>query len=329
MVGQPPQAVFCVLALFLTATECASAQQQKMEIPKPEILTLDTKDGVILRCAYYPGGVIEKSRKDEEYERKPGKEVVPVILLHGFGGRRGEYDFLASVLQRRGHAVMVPDLRGHGGSRVRRLPNGAEQTLDADRFRTAELQSMTFDVDRVKKFLLDKNNSGDLNIELLCVVGSQMGATIALNWAMRDWNRPQLPSFKQGRDVKALVLLSPEQSFKGMTPNAALRHPVIQKGLAMMIVAGNGDRTGYRDAKSIHNRLEKFHEEPEDRKEFAEKKTLFLIEPDTSLSGTKLVDPRARLPVFKNIDTFINWRLVRRNEFFTWSERKNPLNASE
>ena len=37
-------------------------------------------------------------------------------MLHGWKGNRTEYADLASFLQtQHGHAVLVPDLRGHGG----------------------------------------------------------------------------------------------------------------------------------------------------------------------------------------------------------------------
>jgi hypothetical protein len=111
-----------------------------------------------------------------------------------------------------------------------------------------------------------------------------------------------------------------------MTANQALTHPVV-RGLSMMLVAGTRDREGYREAKTIYNRLERFHNVPASRDDVMEQQDLFLIEPDTSLSGTRLVDPRARLPVFQSIDTFIDWRLVRKSANFPWTERKSPLGS--
>ena len=68
----------------------------------------------------------------------------------------------------------------------------------------------------VKDFLWERNNAGELNIDKLCVVGAEMGASVALNFALadaldQDSNRVLRPDYKLGRFVKALVLISPER----------------------------------------------------------------------------------------------------------------------
>ena len=179
-------------------------------------------DGVSIRCSYYPGGFIE-NLKTKEVTAVPGTEVIPILMLHGWDGQRTEYDFTASFLQRLGHAVLVPDLRGHGESLVRRQ-GAREIQIDRGELSTPEIKSMVLDIEACKRFLLERNNAEELNIELLCVVGAEFGATLAVNWAVMDWSWPQLPAYKQGRDVKSLVLLSPVQAFKGVTLNDALKH---------------------------------------------------------------------------------------------------------
>ncbi|MBI2478000.1 MAG: alpha/beta fold hydrolase [Planctomycetia bacterium] len=216
----------------------------ELKIPDAETISVEASDGFPIRCSYYPGGFVETptDKKDKpKIEKKPGKEVVPVILLHGWEGRRRDLDELATTLQKRGHAVMVPDLRGHGDSTAFVLPNGKPEELKADRMLRPEMTAMLFDVEAAKKFLLDKNNAGELNIELLCVVGADVGSIVAVNWAAYDWSRRQLPAFKQGLDVKALVLVSPETSFKGYTLTTSLKHPVIQNKLSIMLVVGEED----------------------------------------------------------------------------------------
>jgi hypothetical protein len=296
----------------------------KPAIPKPENLPLTTRDGVLLHCTYYPGGYVQKTPK--EAVRIPGKEVVPIIMLHGWEGRRRERDLdrTASWLQRTaGHAVVVPDLRGHGDSVLQRVPGGREEKISLSRMRSRDLYAMQADVEAVKKFLLDKNNAGELNIEMLCVIGADMGAIVATNWAAYDWSRPQLPSFKQGRDVKALVLLSPRKSFKAMTLNAAIKHQIIRSTMPVMIVAGSGDRKQHSEAKSIYAQLERSRK-PQPRE--VEDRTLFFVEPDTTLSGTKLLTPSG-LKVYQLIGRFIDWRLVSNKDELTWKERKNPFDT--
>jgi hypothetical protein len=55
--------------------------------------------------------------------------------------------------------------------------------------------------------------------------------------------------------------------------------------------------------------------------------SLWLVEPDTELSGSKLVDPRARLNVTQQIAQFISLRVASRQAEFPWSERKSPLDV--
>lgn len=59
-------------------------------------------DGAILSATYYRGAA--------------GKESVPVVLLHGLGGTRRDFDAIIPALLNAGMAVLVPDIRGHGKS---------------------------------------------------------------------------------------------------------------------------------------------------------------------------------------------------------------------
>ena len=276
------------------------AQTKKKDEKTYEDITLTTKDGVRLRCTYYPGG--------------NGKKTVPVIMLHGWGGRRGEFHELALDLQKAKHAVIVPDLRGHGRSTQRVLADGLtidDTPLEAEKFNKQAITSMIHDVEAVKQFLLAKNNEGDLNIELLCVVGSEFGAILALNWAVLDWNAPRLPAYKQGQDVKALALISPSQSFKGLTTRAATSHPVVRRDLSIMIAAGDGAKD-YSDAKRLHRTFLRFHTD-------ASKRDLVFLPSETSLSGTQLLNARG-LNADRNVGVFINERLVKRSDRFPWAD---------
>lgn len=320
--------VLCLFATFLVLGSPLAALGQfapKLEIAKPENMTLPTKDGLNVHCTYYAGGVIQKTEK--ELVAKPGKEVVPVILIHGFEGNRKEFEPLALMLQRRGHAVMTVDLRGHGDSNRVILANGSEKTVEPSKLRPTDFRAMEVDVEAVKKFLLEKNNAGTVNLELLCVVGAELGGLVATNWVAADWSRQDLPAFKQGKYAKALIVLSPIGSEKGYSASAAWKHPIYQSpSFSIMLVAGKRDSKSTSEAKQIYNRLEKAHPLPEDEKERVERQTLFLIDPDTELSGTKLVDPHARLPmVALTIDQFITLRLVNKQADYPWAERKNPL----
>ena len=289
------------------AAPAAAAADEKEKIPEPEDVDLQTSDGVELRATYYAS--------------TEGKDAVPVILLHGFKGDRREFDELALFLQQSGNAVIAPDLRGHGDStKMVRPGSGAVVTLEASKLRKEDFSLMTEkDVETVKRFLMKKNNSGELNIEKLCVVGADMGATVALNWAALDWSWPPLATGKQGQDVKALVLISPQFSFKGIPITGAINVPAIRRDLSVMMIVGKGDPASMRDATRIHKALEKFRPAPpSDPKEAAEKQDLFFDKPSTSLSGTKMLGEKS-LNLGPRIARFIDLRLVEKK--IPWGDR--------
>ncbi|HRX80703.1 MAG TPA: hypothetical protein P5307_16655, partial [Pirellulaceae bacterium] len=139
------------------------------------------------------------------------------------------------------------------------------------------------------------------------------------NWAAYDWSRRQLPAFKQGRDVKALVLVSPESSFKGFSLTTALNHPIIQKSMSIMIIVGEDDRSAASDAKTIHSRLERLRTDQDPKNP-----DLVYLKPNTTLQGTQLINVPG-LPLRDYIGVFIEQRLVRKSSEFPWTERTSPL----
>jgi len=290
------------------AQEANKADDKKPKIPAPVTKKLTTKDGVLLSCRFYPG-ILKKNS-------------VPIMIIHGWEERGSQYSALALTLQKRGHAVIVPDLRGHGLSTKRKTGNGTT-TIDRDRMNKQGLLSMVLDLEACKSFLRQQNNEGLLNLEQLCLVGSDLGALIALEWAVRDWNAPRLPSLKQGQDVKALVLISPPQSFKGLTAQAAYTHPQVNK-LSTLIISGRESARTYSDARRIHNRLEKARGKvPE-----SQGKTLYNYGCKTAKQGAALftrgVDPNP----LALISSFIRIRLETRKADYPWTDRTNPFNES-
>ncbi|MDX1945311.1 MAG: alpha/beta fold hydrolase [Pirellulaceae bacterium] len=301
----------CAILFLLLCPALALAQAaEEDKIPEPEDVTLETKDGVQIRATWYAGTL--------------KKKAVPIIMIHGWEGQRGEYDALARGLQSLGYAVICPDLRGHGQSTTVRLADGTPKEIKHETLRQAEIAGMVLDVEACKKFLMEKNNLGELNIEQLCVIGAEFGCVVALNWALADWSAPVLPAYKQGQDVKALVLLSPVRSFKGITTRDALSHPIIRGKLSTMIVAGKQNAKSYNEARQLHSSMETFHVKvSDDPEEQREKLDLFFIKPETSLEGTKLLANALKVP--NNIANFIKLRLVDKADELTWSERRNPL----
>ncbi len=288
--------------------------------PAPENFFVRTKDGWNIFCTFY--GPKKGVRR--------GKDVVPIIMLHGWSGQGSEYAELATVLQSWGFASLVPDLRGHGRSVSVIRPNPRtnepeDKVVKIDDLTVQDMEGMVFDVEALKKVLVDKNNKAELNIEMLTVVAAEVGTIVALNWAALDWSYPVIPAFKQGQDVKALVLLTPQQTFKRMNANTALNHQAISRRLSILIAVGDQQPRDFSEAKRIHSRLEKLRP-PVSAEERLQKQDLFLIPAPTPLQGTKLLD-RA-LPVGGTVMKFLDLRLLRKLEDFPWTERKNPLGGN-
>ncbi len=287
--GAPLAFVLCLL----TVRSLAGAEEPK-KIPPPAEVTITTTDDVKLLATYYPS--------------RAGKDAVPVILLHAAKGSRADFEELALKLQRADHAVIAADFRGHGANRSEGL-------------RTEDYPAMVFeDMEAIKRFLMIRHNAGELNIDKLCVVGVEMGAVVAVNWAAHDWSWPMLATGKQGQDVKALVLISPEWTYRGLRLNEALQNTNVRSDLSVMIIAGEGNAKLLKEAKRLYSTLERYHPLAAGE-EGPDKQTLLLRTPATSLQSTRLLHEKT-MHVDQMILKFIELRLAKQP--LAWVERRNP-----
>jgi pimeloyl-ACP methyl ester carboxylesterase len=286
----------------------SSAKAKGPKVPDPEDINLDAKivfgggETLTIKATYYAGTL--------------KKEAIPFILIHGLDGQRGDMHGLAVYLQTLGHAAIAPDLRGHGQSKSQKLLDGTTKNLDPDKMTKPQLESMVNDVLACKKYLLDKNNAGEVNIEQLCVVGAEFGAILALHFAAKDWSTQDLPNYKLGKFVKALVLLSPPASFKGVNLREAMAVPGVSTAIAMLIVAGSEDAKSSSESDKLAKQMETHHSK-------SDEKDVFLIKPETRLSGAKLLG--SNLDVKEKIGAFIDRMLVSKKANFAWEKRENPL----
>jgi pimeloyl-ACP methyl ester carboxylesterase len=281
--------------------------------------TLVTKDGVELHVEYRPATKAKKAAKDDQ-----GTDVVPVLLLHMAKGSGRDWRPLAESLQRAGHAVIVPDLRGHGKSTTIKR-GGRTLRIDHTTMRKEDYERMvTLDLEQIKKFIIEKNNNGELNLRKLCVVGAEMGAAVGINWAALDWSWPPLATGPQGQDVNGLVLITPIWGYKGMSIVNATKQAGVQRAISVLIIVGAQDSANLNDAKRLHQSLAKFREDYSSapREEWEQKQTIFLATPKTSLEGTKMLGERS-LGIEKTILDFIRMRLV--SQEAKWAARKPAL----
>ena len=295
---------------LVTCPSWGQTKKTKDGPPDPEPISLETKDGVQLRATYY-GGTLKK-------------KAVPILMIHGWKGQQDEFRMVARGLQANGHAVLTVDLRGHGLSTVQRTPQG-DKELEPDKLRANDIERMVMDLEACKRFLVDKNNAGELNVSALCLVAAEFGTIPAMRWTLIDWSAARLPSYKQGQDVQAVALLSPVETFKGVTARPALSHQLIRgKTISKLICVGADDPKALSDAKRLHSTLERFHGKPPPREQAAEKQDLFFVTADTQLQGTELLD-LAAFKIGDNLLQFVKLRLVARMDAFPWEERRNPL----
>jgi pimeloyl-ACP methyl ester carboxylesterase len=285
-------------ALWLSpAFVAAQATNDESKKPRqPEVVALKTNDGLKLTVTYYPS--------------KAGKDAAAVILLHAHSGKRGDFDALARRLQLAGCAVIAPDLRGHG-----------ESLGDFRELKPEDYADMVQrDLEAVKGFLIQQNNAGELNIERLGVVGVEMGSMVAINWAALDWSWPQLASGKQGQDVKALVLVSPEWSYKGARISDAVVDPSVRSELAVLIVSGGRNSRFVGEARRLYKALAKYHDVSPSLP--VEQQTLILKSPATSMQGMPLLNEQS-MHVEDMIVEFVDLRLQKPS--YAWRMRKSPL----
>lgn len=224
--------------------------KQKVEIPDPEVLVLDTKDGVRMTCTYFA------PPKVEGQEKKP---VVPFILLHDWDGDRRQLLGYAAYLQSSGHAAIVPDLRGHGESIE---VTGVKKPINYQKFRKSDVMSTQKDIERCKKFLVQQHNKEQVNVDLLCVVAVGETCALAVQWTLNDWfafpaKNPQ--GIKQGQDVKALMLVSPVKKIAGISMMQNLKHPMFTgingNGMPMLVMWGASEDTA-EESETIATLLE-------------------------------------------------------------------------
>lgn len=220
--------------------------------PAVEKLSLATSDGVALAAWYY--AVDGKA-----------KPKATVLLIHDLEGSHETVEPLAKSLQAAGFAVVAPDLRGHGGS-TNRVNAGRGGGIDAASLRKPDLlavaasgggrireqASLRGDLETVRDWIRRQTESGSLDIERLCIVGSGAGATLGTMWAVADATWPPTTSGPQGGTVRALAMISPEVSTKGgVSILPTLKTDLFRQSLPVLVVAGAEDR----DSRKIFDQL--------------------------------------------------------------------------
>lgn len=306
-----PHVIGLVALVFTTTAALPSVVlgQAAPAAPAPETLQLQTGDGVQLQAIYYP--VAGKAAPGPAPAPPVPSPAAPiVILLHDLGGSHESVSMLATGLQRRGIAVVAPDLRGHGGSTTRATA-GASATLDARSLKRADLEAMgqsrggrvrqqattQGDVEATREWIKGMADRGTLDMKRLFVVGSGVGAAVAAVWTVEDAVWPDIASGPQGREVRGLVMISPVWTSRGFTMAPALAADAVRRALPILVIAGEREKDALRvfeqlrrarPAEWFEKRATEAAPTPNPKKDPNAPATLFLLELATTAQGDAL-----------------------------------------
>ena len=291
----------CLVAAVVAAAPAAVAQQQSSKVE-----TVTTPDGWTLPVQVtLPGDA--------------GEETPAVVLIHGAEESRKNWESLATFLAGKGYAVLVPDLRLHGEA------SNPSSNARADRLSPNDYKGMVLlDMEAVKTLLLDLHARKKINVRKLGLVAAEEGAPVAMLFAYNDWAKqplPDAPAFAArtptGQDVRALVLMSPEDSVPGLNASAVARKLSDDAlDVGFFVVVGDRDAEDGGDAEKLYNRLGGRRDDRADR-------VRAFVLPGIPLRGTTLL----RDPVGENVKTEIGAFLDRavKNRSDPWRSREGRI----
>ena len=294
--------------------------QEKLEIPEPEEVVLETSDGVKLTTTYFKPAVAEGDQA----------KAIPFILLHDWEGDRTQLLKYGAFLQSAGHAVIVPDLRGHGDSTA---VAGLAKPIDAKKFRKKEVASVLEDVERCKKYLVKRNNEGEVNIDMLSVVAVGKTSVLAVEWVVNDWYAfppYNAKGIKQGKDVKSLILISPRKKLEGLSLIANWKNSpysaVNGDTIPLMIVWGSGDDEAAKDSESLFKLAKKSRPDPEeieDPKKREEATTLagVPVRGNRSTGVQLMIQPRVK-GLWGYTEKFVSKKMEANADSMPWKSRQ-------
>jgi Serine aminopeptidase, S33 len=217
------------------------------------------------------------------YPSQLGPNAPVVLLVHERGVGRSSKDFedpisdikeksLADHLQQQDYAVLLLDLRGHGGNPRHEVSS-------------REWQHMINDLQSAYLFLVSRHNVRELNIAKLAVIGVGDGANLAAAWVAQSGG---VASEGRVSDVGSLVLVSPVEDTQGWRLTTAVG--AIAPRLPIEILVGKKDNPSITAAREVQSVVER---------QQRSKVVLF----ETALHGFKLL--RLFPKVIEPLDAFL------------------------
>jgi hypothetical protein len=222
-----------------------------------EKVKFETVDRVELQGTWYPS--------------TKGRKAPCVLMLHPVGGNSQQegWDDLARALQKAGYAVLTFDFRGHGDSTnvdtqvfwqdpINQRLKGyraakPKATISVKDFTNLyHYATLVNDIAAAKRFLEQKNNSGECNAAVTVLIGAESGAALGAIWLATEWKRRRLAVGEltvtasnrlEGEDIACCVWLSPDGNlgrYKVGLSNA-FREPRVREKVPMAFLHGEQD----------------------------------------------------------------------------------------
>ncbi|MEZ6127288.1 MAG: hypothetical protein R3C59_01235 [Planctomycetaceae bacterium] len=262
------------------------------------------------------------------YESTGGKESPVVILFPGVEGKedsmtRKVWSGVAKSLHQAGYAVVTADLRKHGDS-VLTTADG-EPDPRTVKLTTADYGLMAaVDLETIKAFLLEEHEKQKLNIRKLGIGTAGSGCMVAVAFAVNDWlKKPWADNAvfslrtPKGQDVRAILMLSPNSSVRGLNTNALVKAlPVPPQGVAVHIWYNPTISAEKKSAEKLFGLLEV-------KGSFADARKLNEGPADKEFSKEGLLQGKAKPLMEKHIVDFFDNGL--RKVESPWATRKSRL----
>jgi pimeloyl-ACP methyl ester carboxylesterase len=109
------------------------------------------------------------------------------------------------------------------------------------------------DIETVRNWVKRQADAGVLDLDRLFLVGSGVGAALAMAWTIEDAAWPPLATGPQGGQVRGIALVSPAWTTRGFSVAPALATELIRRRMPLMVIAGREDR----DAIKLYDQLKR------------------------------------------------------------------------
>ena len=186
---------------------------------------------------------------------------------------------------------------------------------------------MVVDIDTCRRFLQEKNDLGELNLNMLVVVSFGKTATQATDWCISDWSWPPIQGVQQGQNVKMLVLVSPRRRFKSLNMTKNLKHPLFadkSDNLPILLFWGEDHQATSKDGEAIKVSLQKSRNEKksydDDDDDRWEKQSVFNVSYNTDGDWDDLLKRHGR-DMLQAIGTMIEKKILANQDEFDWQKR--------